>query len=132
MGSVPSGNSPLATYYNEARNYAKGRNHKIDTITIHCYVGQVTAKSGCDYFASTDRTASSNYVVGHDGSIGLSVPENSRSYCTSNSANDDRAVTIEVASESSHPYAVTSKAYTALVNLVADICINCGRKCGSR
>jgi hypothetical protein len=122
MSTIPAGNSPLATYYNEARNYTRRRNHKIDTITIHCYVGQVTAKRGCDYFATTDRDASSNYVVGFDGSIGLSVPERGRSDCSSSSSNDSRAVTIEVASATSHPYAVTDKAYSALIALVADIC----------
>lgn len=126
--NIPAGNSPLTTYYREARNYTKNRTKNIDTITIHCYVGQVTAKSGCDYFATTDRNASSNYVVGKDGSIGLSVPEKSRSYCTSSSANDNRAVTIEVASDSKHPYAVTDSAYQALIRLVADICRRNGIK----
>jgi hypothetical protein len=121
--SIVSGCSPLATYYNEARYYTKQREHKIDTITIHCYVAQVTAKQGCDYFANIDRKASCNYVVGKDGSIGISVPELSYSYCTSDSKNDKRAVTIEVASDTTHPYAVTDKAYNALINLVHDICI---------
>ena len=43
--------------------------------------------------------------------------------CTSNSANDLRAVTIEVASDNYAPYAVTDKAYKALIELVTDICI---------
>lgn len=129
MGTVPSDCSPLASYYNEAANYAKGRDGtKIDTITIHCYVGQVTAQQGCDYFATTDRTASCNYVVGKDGSIGVSVPESDRSYCTSNGANDRRAVTIESASDSNHPYAVTDECYNALIRLVADICKRNGIK----
>ena len=47
-------NSSLATYQRLTDNYDPRRN-KIDTITIHCYVGQVTAKQGCDYFYNTDR-----------------------------------------------------------------------------
>lgn len=130
-------NSPLATYTNITKNKTSPRNHAIDTITIHCFVGQVTAQRGCDYFATTDRQYSSNYVVGHDGSIGLSVDEKDRSWCSggtltvngiSGSTNDHRAVTIEVASETEHPYKVTDAAYKALVELVADICKRNGIK----
>lgn len=115
-------NSPLVTYKKITRNKTTNRNHVIDTITIHCIVGQWTAKQGCDYFANTDRQCSANYVVGKDGSIGLSVEEKDRSWCSSNAANDHRAITIEVASDTTHPYAVTDKAYKALIELVADIC----------
>lgn len=121
-------NSPLVTYRNLTKNKTTNRNHAIDTITIHCIVGQWTAKQGCDYFATTDRQCSSNYVVGKDGSIGLSVEEKDRSWCSSNSTNDNRAITIEVASDTSHPYAVTEKAYVALIDLVTDICKRNGIK----
>lgn len=121
-------NSPLVTYKNLTKNHSGKRTHKIDTITIHCYVGQVTAKQGCDYFATTTRKVSSNYVVGKDGSIGLSVDEANRSWCSSNESNDQRAITIEVACDTKHPYAVTDKAYAALINLVADICKRNGIK----
>lgn len=115
-------NSGLATYKRLTSNKTSPRNHEIDCITIHCYVGQVTAKQGCDYFATTDRQVSSNYVVGKDGSIGLSVEEKDRAWTSANSENDHRAVTIEVACDSTSPYAVTTAAYNALINLVADIC----------
>lgn len=115
-------NSPLATYTRITKNKTSPRNHAIDTITIHCIVGQWTAKQGCDYFATTDRQCSANYVVGKDGSIGLSVDEKDRSWCSSNGTNDNRAITIEVASDTTHPYAVTAKAYAALLDLVTDIC----------
>lgn len=115
-------NSPLATYTRITKNKTSPRNHAIDTITIHCIVGQWTAKQGCDYFATTDRQYSANYVVGKDGSIGLSVDEKDRSWCSSNGTNDNRAITIEVASDTTHPYAVTAKAYAALLDLVTDIC----------
>lgn len=121
-------NSTLAGYTRITKNRTSPRNHKIDTITIHCYVGQVTAKQGCDYFATTDRECSANYVVGKDGSIGISVEEKDRSWCSSNEANDQRAITIEVASDTKHPYAVTDKAYAALLDLVTDICRRNGIK----
>ena len=115
-------NSSLVTYKRVSPHKTSPRNHAIDTITIHCIVGQWTAKQGCDYFATTTRDCSANYVVGKDGSIGLSVEEKDRSWCSSNGANDHRAVTIEVASDTQSPYAVTDKAYEALIKLVADIC----------
>lgn len=121
-------NSSLVTYTRITDNKTSPRNHAIDTITIHCIVGQWTAKQGCDYFATTDRECSANYVVGKDGSIGLSVDEKDRSWCSSNGANDHRAITIEVASDTTHPYAVTDKAYEALIKLVADICKRNGIK----
>ena len=121
-------NSPLATYTRITKNKTSPRNHTIDTITIHCIVGQWTAKQGCDYFATTDRQCSANYVVGKDGSIGLSVDEKDRSWCSSNGTNDNRAITIEVASDTTHPYAVTDAAFAALLNLVEDICRRNGIK----
>lgn len=121
-------NSGLVTYTRITRHKTSPRNHAIDTITIHCIVGQMTAKQCCDYFATTDRECSSNYVVGKDGSIGLSVDEKDRSWCSSSSSNDNRAITIEVTSDTKHPYAVTDKAYTALLDLVTDICKRNGIK----
>ena len=121
-------NSSLVTYKKLSPNHSGTRTHEIDTITIHCIVGQWTAKQGCDYFASTDRSASCNYIVGKDGSIGLCVEEKNRSWCSSNAANDQRAVTIETASDTTDPYAVTDAAYNALIKLCADICKRNGIK----
>ena len=126
-GSTMS-NSPLVTYTNITKNKTSPRNHAIDTVTIHCIVGQWTAKQGCDYFATTDRQRSANYVVGKDGSIGLSVDEADRSWCSSSRDNDNRAITIEVASDTEHPYAVTAEAYAALIDLLVDICQRNGIK----
>ena len=50
------------------------------------------------------------------------VEEKDRSWCSSNAANDHRAITIEVASDTTHPYKVTTAAYEALIKLCADIC----------
>ena len=120
-------NSKLVTVTQISPNKNSPRNHAIDRITIHCFVGQVTAKRGCEVFQPTSKQASCNYVVGYDGSIGLCVSESDRSWCSSNSGNDHRAVTIETASETVHPYKVTDKAYNALLDLVTDICKRNGK-----
>jgi len=123
-------NSPLASYIKIApsSNHYGKRTHAIDTITIHCYVGQVTVERAGEGFANPGRRASCNYVVGRDGRIGLILPEEFASACTSSKANDERAVTIETACDSFHPYAVTGAAYSSLIELVADICRRNGIK----
>lgn len=120
-------NSKLASVTLISPNKNSPRNKPIDRISIHCFVGQVTAKRGCEVFRPTSKKASCNYVVGYDGSIGLCVDEGDRSWCTSSPANDHRAVTIETASDNKDPYAVTDKAYAALLNLVEDICRRNGK-----
>ena len=115
-------NSPLVNYTRISPNKTKNRKHEIDTITIHCVVGQCSIEALGDMFADSSRQASSNYGIGYDGRIGMYVEEKDRSWCSSSSSNDHRAITIEVASDKAEPYAVTAKAYGALIELVADIC----------
>ncbi len=121
-------NSSLVSYTKISPNRTSPRTHAIDTITIHCVVGQVTVESLGNIFAPTSKQASSNYGIGKDGKIGMYVEEKDRSWCSSNAANDHRAVTIEVASDTTEPYAVTSAAYNALLDLVTDICKRNGIK----
>lgn len=115
-------NSPLATYVNLTDHHSGKRTKPIDRITPHCIVGQWTAKQCCDYFATTTRECSSNYAIGKDGEIGVSVDEDNRSWCSSTAANDQRAVTIECASDKTAPYAMTDKVYESLIKLCIDIC----------
>lgn len=115
-------NSPLASYTDISPNKTSPRNHKIDTITIHCVVGQLTVEQLGEVFASPKAKASSNYGIGKDGRIGIYVEEKDRSWCSSNAANDHRAITIECASDRSHPYAINDAVYKSLVELCADIC----------
>lgn len=124
-GNIMS-NSPLAKYRNISPNRTSPRNHVIDTVSIHCVVGQFTAQEILNmqnFTVYNSRNGSScNYAVGRDGSIGVCVDEKDRSWCTSNRDNDHRAITIEVASDKAHPYAVTDAAYKALITLLVDIC----------
>lgn len=115
-------NSSLVAYTKISPNRTSPRTHRIDTITIHCVVGQVTAESLGEVFAKKSRRASSNYGVDKDGRIGLYCEEKDRSWCSSSSSNDNRAITIEVASDTKPPYAVTDKAFNSLIELCADIC----------
>lgn len=118
-------------------NKTHPRTEEIDTVTIHCVVGQCTVESLGDLFAKPSRKASSNYGVGYDGRIGQYVEEYDRAWTTggkdangnpiyvngiSGSMNDQRAITIEVASDTFAPYAITPKAYEGLIELLCDIC----------
>lgn len=116
-------NSPLTTHRHISPNKTSPRNHVIDTISIHCMAGNLTVESCGNLFARTNTQASSNYGIGSDGRIALYVDEKDRSWCTSNKANDNRAVTIEVANDGGAPdWHVSDKAMASLINLVADIC----------
>lgn len=116
-------NSSLARVRVLSPNHSGARKHVIDTITIHCTAGQLSAAQIGNIFKNPARRASSNYGIGLDGSIGLYVEEKNRSWCSSSSYNDNRAVTIEVSSDPRYPYAVTDKAYSSLIDLVTDICV---------
>ena len=115
-------NSKLVSYTKISPNRTSPRNHAIDTITIHCVVGQASIESLGNVFSPTSRKASSNYGVGVDGRIGMYCDEKDRSWCSSSSSNDNRAITIEVASDTVHPYKVNDKAYAGLIELLVDIC----------
>lgn len=121
-------NSSLVQYKKISPNKTHPRNHVIDTITIHCMAGQLTAESCGAVFQNSSAQASSNYGVGKDGKIGMYVEECDRSWATSDKPNDHRAVTIEVASDKTHPYAVTDAAYKSMIKLVVDICKRNGIK----
>lgn len=120
-------NSPLATYTRLTSHHSGQRTHSIDRISPHCIVGFWTAPQTVNYFATTDIDASCNYAIGKDGDIALGVEEKNRSWCTSSNANDQRAITIECASDTKHPYTFQSATYNALIKLCVDICKRNGK-----
>lgn len=109
-------------YKNISPHKTTPRTHNIDRFTPHCIVGLMTAKQCCDYFATTERACSSNYVIGKDGDIAISVEENDRAWTSSSSKNDNRAITVECASDKTDPYKFPDKTYYALIDLCVDIC----------
>ncbi len=120
-------NSPLVAYTKISPNRSSPRNHCIDRITPHCVVGQCSAESLGALFADPDRQASSNYGIDKDGRVGMYCEEKDRSWCSSNRENDHRAITIECASDTKHPYAMYDAVYDSLVELCTDICKRNGK-----
>lgn len=116
--------SSLATVCVESPNRSSPRMSKIDTITIHCMAGNLSVESCGALFAKSSRKASSNYGIGSDGRIACYVGEEDRSWCSSNRANDNRAITIEVANDGGAEtgWHVSDKAYKSLISLLVDIC----------
>lgn len=115
-------NSPLISHTNISDNKTNPRKSKIDTITIHCFIGQFSVERMCEMFKPSKKKASANYVIGSDGRIGLCVDEADRSWCSSNATNDHRAITIECASDLKAPYAINNKVMNSLIDLLVDIC----------
>lgn len=120
-------NSKLISCTVLSPNNSGTRTMKIDRITPHCVVGQLTASSLGAWFAKKSTQASSNYGIGRNGEVGLYVPENKRSWCSSSAANDQRAVTIECASATKAPYTMNDAVYQSLINLCVDICKRNGK-----
>lgn len=120
-------NSPLVEYTNLTTNHSGPRTHAIDRISPHCVVGQCTVESLGNIFADRTIQASSNYAIDKDGRIGMYVEEKNRSWCSSSNDNDQRAVTIECASDVKHPYAMYDIVYQRLIELCTDICKRNGK-----
>ncbi len=121
-------NSSMVSYTRLSPNHSGQRTHSIDRITPHCVVGQLSVESICGCFTSPSRQASCNYGIGTDGKVSLCVEEKNRSWCSSSNANDQRAVTIECASDKTEPYAMNSRVYDSLIKLCTDICRRNGKK----
>lgn len=120
-------NSPLVSYTKLSPNHSGQRTHAIDRITPHCVVGQCSVETLGNIFAPTSKQASCNYGIGADGRVGMYVEEKNRSWCSSSYANDQRAITIECASDTAAPYAFKDVVYNKLIELCVDICKRNGK-----
>ena len=120
-------NSPLVVCKKLSPNHSGQRTHSIDRITPHCVVGQCTAEGLGEWFMNTGIQASSNYGIDRDGRVALYVEEKNRSWCSSSNANDQRAITIECASDTTEPYAFRDVVYQTLIKLCIDICKRNGK-----
>lgn len=120
-------NSSLVSHTNLSPNNSGARTHTIDRITPHCVVGQCSVETLGNIFARSSYKASSNYGIGYDGRVGMYVEEKNRSWCSSSYSNDQRAVTIECASDTTEPYAFKDIVYQKLITLCVDICKRNGK-----
>lgn len=124
--------SKLTTKYipASAKNYSKGRaGKKVIKITPHHMAGNLSIEELGKLWQNPTRRASSNYGIDSRGRIGCYVDEENRSWCSSSAANDNVAITIEVANDSGAPnWHISDKAIDSLVKLSIDICKRYGIK----
>lgn len=114
-------NSSLVTYTKISPHKTKGRKYPITKITIHHMAGALSVETCGNVFQT--REASSNYGVDGKGHVGLYVDEADRSWASSNSDNDNRAVTIEVANDKvGGDWHVSDIALNKTIDLCVDIC----------
>lgn len=114
-------NSNLVDYVKISPYKTSPRKQKIDKITIHHMAGDLSVETCGNVFQQ--RRASSNYGIGSDGRVGMYVEEADRSWASSSAANDNRAVTIEVANSSTGGnWPVSDAALAKLIDLCVDIC----------
>ncbi len=120
-------NSSLVSYTKLSPNHSGQRTHTVDRITPHCVVGQCSVETLGNIFTPTSKQASCQYGIGVDGRVGMYVEEKNRSWCSSSNENDQRAITIECASDATAPYAFNDTVYAKLIELCTDICKRYGK-----
>jgi peptidoglycan hydrolase-like protein with peptidoglycan-binding domain len=115
--------SPLVDYTRLSPNRTTPRKDAIRKITIHHMAGGLTVESCGELFAQAARQASANYGIGSDGRVGQYVDERDRAWTSSSPANDNQAVTIEVANDGGAPdWHVSDAALAKTIDLCLDIC----------
>ena len=101
-------------------NRPKTRRSRTTAIAVHWVANpNSTAMANRNYFNTTSRAVSSNYVIGLQGEILCCIPDEETSWCT----NEANSYTVSV--ECCHPDwtgCFTGKTYTSLVELTARLC----------
>lgn len=120
-------NSALVQYTKILPHKNSPRNQPITKITIHHMAGVCSLEDFANI--ANSRTESANYAIDKDGRIGLFCDEADRSWCSSSSWNDNRAVTIEVSnSKNGGDWPVSDNVMARLIDLCVDICQRNGIK----
>ena len=121
-------NSSLIDHVHISPHSTNPRQDKIKKITIHHMAGNLSVET-CGNVFDGSREVSSNYGIDSKGRVGMYVEEKNRSWCSSSRANDNQAVTIEVAnSKTGGDWPVSDKALAKLIELCTDICKRNGIK----
>lgn len=121
--SIISNNSSLTQYVQLSPNATFPREDTVKKITIHHMAGDISLERLGEVFANPGRGASANYAIDVEGDVALYVEECNRAWTSSNSDNDNMAVTIEVANdENGGEWHVSDESYNTLINLCVDIC----------
>lgn len=116
-------NSSLVTYTKISPFKNSPRNQPISKITIHHMAGVASLETFGSIVTRPGRNMSANYAIDKDARVGLFCDEQDRSWCSSSSWNDNRAITIEVSNSSTGgDWPISDKVYAKLIDLCVDIC----------
>lgn len=120
---ITARNSPMTEYVYLSPNADFPRGDAIRKVTVHHMAGDLTLEDLGASFARRDRRASSNYAIDSSGRVALYVEEGNRAWSSNSLANDDQAVTIEVANDQvGGDWHVSDTAFETLIDLCVDIC----------
>ena len=120
---ITARNSPMTEYVYLSPNADFPRGDAIRKVTVHHMAGDLTLEDLGASFARRDRRASSNYAIDSSGRVALYVEEGNRAWSSNRLANDDQAVTIEVANDQvGGDWHVSDTAFETLIDLCVDIC----------
>lgn len=119
--------SKLATITSLSPNNSGKRKYDITRITPHVVVGEFDAETVASWFNRPERKASANYIIGKSGEILCNVEEENRAWTSGNADNDNRAITIECASDAKNHNALNNSVFKSLENLIVDICQRYGK-----
>lgn len=120
---ITARNSPITEYVYLSPNADFPRGDAIRKVTVHHMAGDLALEDLGASFARRDRRASSNYAIDSSGRVALYVEEGNRAWSSNSLANDDQAVTIEVANDQvGGDWHVSDTAFETLIDLCVDIC----------
>ena len=103
--------------------FGSKRTSDVIFFTAHCVVGLCSAEALGKWFQKAGLNASANYGIDKDGRVlACFDSEDIRAWTSSSTWNDDRAITVECASEVNSPWAFPDATYAKLVDLAVDVC----------
>jgi len=126
-------NSKLAVMGLHSPNFSKRKtikgygDGKIDTITPHIVVGNLSLFNILNIFTKKSRRASCTYAIDSKGLIGSGLSETLRPWTSSSRLNDNRAITVEIANKKGKGYPITDKAMNGFIDLCVDILTRYGK-----
>ena len=115
---------PGDIFENISPNKNAPRNRAIRRLTPHCVAGNLTIEATLNLAAfRAGGKASTSYAIGSDGRIGLGVEETSRPWTSSSAANDNEAITFEIANNGGAPdWRMSNAAINTWLDTAVDIC----------
>ena len=119
--------SPLSVFERVSPNKGVPRAKSICRLTPHHMAGNLTIEAmlGLPNFVRTDvqNRVSTSYAVGSDGRAGLGCEETNRPITSSSTANDNEAITFEIANNGGAPdWRMSDAAINAWLDLAVEIC----------